>query len=107
MILYDIRMTKRLTVSVPDHVAERLEEESNASAFVTDCIEARMRNEVAARMMAAAGIIVTEEGLERARERMRRAIEKQTPERRRARAKALADARETHGLPRRPNRAER
>lgn len=66
-----------------------------------------MRNELAARMLAGAGIVVTQEGLERARERVRRAAAQQTPERRRARAKALADARERHGLPRRPNPGER
>lgn len=63
-------MNKRITVSVPDDVAERLAAEENVSAYVTDAVRRTMRHETTRSMLEAAGFAITDEGLARARERL-------------------------------------
>jgi post-segregation antitoxin (ccd killing protein) len=56
-------MTRRVTVSLPDDVAEYLDRHPNTSALVTEAIRARMqRQETTRRMLEAAGFRLTEEG---------------------------------------------
>ena len=72
---------RKLSISVPEDVADRLEREPNASAFVVDAVRTRMRVEELSALTADVGIAVTPEGVARARAR-RRAIEAEwTPER--------------------------
>lgn len=82
-------MTKRITVSLPDHVAERLDQEPNASAYVTEAIEGKMRGERVRQQLADAGVQVTDEGLARTRQRLAELDTAWTPERR----KSLRDQR--------------
>jgi metal-responsive CopG/Arc/MetJ family transcriptional regulator len=76
-------MTKRITVSLPDHLAARLEREQNASAFVADAIEGKMRGERVRQQLAASGVHITDEQLAHTRERLSELDAEWTPERRR------------------------
>lgn len=75
-------MTQRVTVSLPDDVAARLQHEGNASAYVTEAVRQRMNRENNARHLAAHGFTTTPEGRERARQRLAEARARMTPERR-------------------------
>jgi len=55
-------MSKRITINVPDHVAERLDREGNVSAFVTRVLERAMGHERDQEMLEAAGFRSTAEG---------------------------------------------
>lgn len=59
-------MTKKLAISVPDDVAERLAREPNVSAFITEAVRTRMISESVRNTMRAAGFKLTDEGLARA-----------------------------------------
>jgi hypothetical protein len=88
-------MTKKIAISVPDDVAERLEREPNVSAFITESVRRRMVGERVRQLLRSAGFDITEEDIaaaRRERERIQAAI---TPE---LRAKA---ARLAATLPRR------
>ena len=61
---------RRVSVSLPSDVVERLEQEGNASAFVADAVRAHMRREQVTNYLAAAGITITPEGVERMRQRV-------------------------------------
>ncbi|MEU8000984.1 hypothetical protein AB0B66_07470 [Catellatospora sp. NPDC049111] len=67
-------MSRRVTVNVPDEVAERLEREPNVSQYVTTAIRDRMRHEerlsATQRMLADAGYQLTAEGIDRMRTRL-------------------------------------
>jgi hypothetical protein len=63
-------MPKRVTVELPDDVAERIGHEGDASAFVTEAVRARMRAETSRAAMEAAGFRFTDEGLAAARHRL-------------------------------------
>jgi hypothetical protein len=56
-------MTKKIAISVPDDVADRLSYESNVSAYITDAVRRRMDAERTREMMKSAGFDITEEGL--------------------------------------------
>jgi len=73
-------MSRRITVNVPDDVAERLEKLSNVSAYVTEAIRHRMRAETTRAMLEASGFHLTEEGMQRWRERLAEGRAKMTPE---------------------------
>jgi hypothetical protein len=73
-------MSKRVTVNVPDEVAVRLEREDNVSAYVTEAILRRMRGETTRAMLEAAGFRLTEEGMQKWRERLAEGRAKMTPE---------------------------
>jgi hypothetical protein len=75
-------MTRKLSISVPDDVAEHLDTVDNASAYITDAIRLRRRSERTREMMARHGVPVTDEGVHAAGERLRAA------ERRRQQARA-------------------
>jgi len=60
-------MTRRLTISLPDDVAERIDRESNASAYIADLVRKATRNEkLIAYLKEEVG--VTDEGIARVRE---------------------------------------
>jgi post-segregation antitoxin (ccd killing protein) len=73
-------MSKRVTVNVPDDVAERLSREGNVSAFVTEAVRARMRHETTRAMLEAAGFRFTDEGLAAARRRLEEGRRRMTPD---------------------------
>ncbi|MFG3603252.1 hypothetical protein [Micromonospora chersina] len=58
---------RKLSISVPPDVAERLEREPNASAFLVHAARALMRREALDAELAHQGIAVTEDGITRAR----------------------------------------
>ncbi|MEU4474231.1 hypothetical protein [Micromonospora sp. NPDC023888] len=80
-------MTKKIAISVPDDVAERLAEESNVSAFITDSVRQRMAGERTRRALRQVGFQLTDEGLAEAGRKLDEARAKITPE---LRAKAAA-----------------
>jgi hypothetical protein len=61
------RPVRKLSISVPSDVAERLEREPNASAYLVDAARALMRREALAAELAHQGIQVTEDGVTRAK----------------------------------------
>jgi hypothetical protein len=61
-------MTKKIAISVPDDVAERLASEPNVSAYVTVAVRQRMVSEQVRAMQVAAGLELTEEDQRKARE---------------------------------------
>ncbi|MET8253100.1 hypothetical protein [Micromonospora sp. NPDC005197] len=80
-------MTKKIAISIPDDVAERLATEPNVSAFVTESIRQRMVGERTRRILEQIGFKITDEGLEEAGRKLDQARQAITPE---LRAKAAA-----------------
>ncbi|WP_434741144.1 hypothetical protein [Micromonospora sp. SH-82] len=75
---------RKLSISVPEDVAERLEREENTSAFLVETVRARIRLDELAALHREFGIEVTPEGVANARAR-RAAVEAEwTPQRRAA-----------------------
>ncbi|MEW2386653.1 hypothetical protein AB0873_32210 [Micromonospora sp. NPDC047707] len=75
-------MTKRrVTISVPPDVAETLERQPNASAYVTETVRARRNFEEFRELMVQAGVQLTEEGMAAARARRLAVQAEWTPER--------------------------
>lgn len=62
-------MTKKLSISVPDDVADTLTAQPNASAFVAEAVRAHRVRLGTQAMLAEAGYVVTGEGVERMRAR--------------------------------------
>lgn len=62
-------MSKRITVYLPDDVAARVEQSSNASAFIAAAVRSAIRREETQRALDEAGINVTPEGVAAMRER--------------------------------------
>jgi hypothetical protein len=52
---YGEGMTKKIAISLPDDVAERVAQEDNASAFIADAVRQRMRSEETRRVLRGAG----------------------------------------------------
>ena len=63
-------MTKKLSISVPDDVAETLAAQPNVSAFVTDAVRAHRARVGTQTLLTGAGYTVTSEGAERMRARL-------------------------------------
>jgi hypothetical protein len=61
-------MTKKIAISVPDDVAERLEREPNVSAFISEAVRARMTGESVRRTLEASGFVLTDEARARVAE---------------------------------------
>ncbi|MEV4826286.1 hypothetical protein [Micromonospora sp. NPDC049274] len=75
---------RKLSISVPPDVAERLEHETNASAYITQAVRDRMRLDALDAELAHQGIQITDQGVAEARAR-RAAVEAEwSPERREA-----------------------
>jgi hypothetical protein len=79
-------MTKKIAVSVPDDVAERLSADDidNVSAYITEAVRRRMRGEETRRLLKQAGFDITDEGVERWRQRLAELDARHTPEERAA-----------------------
>lgn len=73
-------MTKKLAISVPDDVADRLAREPNVSAFVTEAVRRRMASEKTREMLAAVGFEITDEDIAETRAEMERLRASITPE---------------------------
>jgi hypothetical protein len=73
-------MTQRITVSLPDDVAERVAQASNASAFITTALRERIEREDTRALLAEHGFQLTEEGRQRARGRLAAVRAGMTPE---------------------------
>jgi hypothetical protein len=76
-------MTRKLSISLPDDVAEHLDQVDNASAYIADAIRMRRKREHTREMLARHGISVTDEGVAAAGERLR-AVEERRRQRRAA-----------------------
>jgi hypothetical protein len=63
-------MTKKLSISVPDDVAETLASQSNASAFVAEAVRSHRSRLATRALVARAGYTVTDEGVARMRARL-------------------------------------
>ena len=63
-------MTRRFSISLPEDVAAELDRVENASAFIADCIRQRRRRDTVRTVLANAGYEITEEGVERMRQRL-------------------------------------
>ena len=64
-------MTRRITVSLPDEVAEALDAEPNASGYVAAAITLKRGLDATSAMHREIGYVFTEEGLAAARKRLR------------------------------------
>ncbi|MFB9239513.1 hypothetical protein ACFFWC_28935 [Plantactinospora siamensis] len=80
-------MTKKIAISIPDDVAERLEREPNVSAFITRAVRRQMAGETTRETLRSVGFRLTDEGLTEAGRKLDDAQAKITPE---LRAKAIA-----------------
>lgn len=74
-------MTKKIAISIPDDVAERLSSVDNVSAYVTEAVRRRMQGEETRAALRRLGFNITDEGVSRMRERLREMEEHATPER--------------------------
>lgn len=54
-------MTRKLAISVPDDVAERLDREPNVSAFISEAVRRMIVSERVRHQLAGAGLEVTDE----------------------------------------------
>lgn len=72
---------RKLSISVPADVAERLDRAPNASGYVTDAVRARVRAEQVDDLLASQGIVVTPERRAQAAAARARARAAWTPER--------------------------
>lgn len=75
-------MTKKIAISVPDDVAERLSADDidNVSAYITEAVRRRIASERTRNALQAAGFTITEEGLGRWRQRIADLEARQTAE---------------------------
>ncbi|UQU66219.1 hypothetical protein COUCH_08020 [Couchioplanes caeruleus] len=77
-------MTRRITVSLPDDVADYLAKHPNSSAVVADAVRARMeRGAAVTAALRAAGFNLTDEGIAAARGKLPPFTDKQRAEFRR------------------------
>ena len=64
-------MTRRFSISLPDDVAAELDHVENASSYIAEAIRLRRRSESTRQVLADAGYRVTDDGVQRMRERVR------------------------------------
>lgn len=77
-------MTRKLSISLPDDVAEHLDHVDNASAYIADAIRMRRKSERTRAMLARHGIQVTDEGIAAAGAKLRAAEERRRQRKRSA-----------------------
>jgi predicted transcriptional regulator len=63
-------MTRRISITLPDEVAQRLDQEENASAYIADAIRQRVRRETLREVLIEAGYQITADGKEKMRRRL-------------------------------------
>jgi hypothetical protein len=66
-------MTRKITISVPDDVAARLDQVDNVSAYLTALARRDLRRETGLEQLREAGFDISPEGVDRARARLRAA----------------------------------
>jgi hypothetical protein len=76
-------MTRRFSISLPDDLAAQLDRVENASAYIAECMRMRRRRDTVNKVLADAGYEITDEGVERMRQRVH-----ELERRRRARLRA-------------------
>ena len=76
-------MTKKITFSLPDDVAERIAAEPNASAFVAGVVRSRMASERMRVILGGLGMEISDAAMEDAGRELEEAYAKITPELRR------------------------
>jgi metal-responsive CopG/Arc/MetJ family transcriptional regulator len=64
-------MTRRFSISLPDDLAAELDRVDNASAYIAEAIRLRRRSDTTRQVLADAGYQITDDGVERMRERVR------------------------------------
>ncbi|MEV0004103.1 hypothetical protein AB0H28_17705 [Micromonospora sp. NPDC050980] len=85
-------MTKKIAVSLPDDVAERLAQEPNVSAFVAESVRQRMAGERTRRTLRQVGFRLAEDRLAEAGRALDEAQAKITPELRARAASLLSES---------------
>ncbi len=83
-------MTKKIAISVPDDVAERLEREVNVSAFVTDSVRSRMVSESVRAALTGFGFVFTDDEMARVAQNYAMLRASVTPDMRRRSAEVRA-----------------
>jgi hypothetical protein len=73
-------MTKKITISVPDDVADHLAHVSNVSGYVSESVRRRIRSEEVRRVLGDAGVDITEDAVAAARAQRQAALATITPE---------------------------
>jgi hypothetical protein len=63
-------MTRKISITLPDEVAELLDREENASAYIAEAIRLRQQREHVRDFLSRHGYQVTDEGMNRIRERL-------------------------------------
>jgi hypothetical protein len=64
------RTTRRFSISIPEDVAERLDREDNASAYIAGAVRDMIRREQVLGILTAAGITIESEDVEQMRRRI-------------------------------------
>ncbi|HCT77985.1 MAG TPA: hypothetical protein DGT23_15600 [Micromonosporaceae bacterium] len=63
-------MTRKISITLPDEVAELLDKEENASAYIAEAIRLRQKRESVREFLARHGYTVTGEGMDRIGKRL-------------------------------------
>ena len=67
---YDWCVTRKISITLPDDVAQLLDREENASAYIAEAIRLRQQREHVRDFLARHGYEVTDEGIGRMRQRL-------------------------------------
>jgi hypothetical protein len=73
-------MTRKLTISLPDEIAERLDRERNVSAYIAETLQRRIDHEHTVEMLTKAGYVFTEAEMDQASARLLDGRRQVTPE---------------------------
>jgi hypothetical protein len=73
-------MTRKLAISLPDGIAERLDREKNVSAYIAETLQRRIDHERTLEMLAEAGYSFTDAEMDEAYTRIVDARRQVTPE---------------------------
>ncbi|MFE9919369.1 hypothetical protein ACFYPG_29865 [Micromonospora sp. NPDC005553] len=84
-------MTKKITISLPDDLAERLTEEPNASAYVAESLRRRVAGERTREILRQVGFEITDEDVARVHAEMEQLRANITPELREQAAQLQAE----------------
>jgi hypothetical protein len=85
-------MTRKITISIPDDIAERLDREKNVSAFVAGSLRRTIDAEHTRRVLTQLGFDLSEKGMAEARSRYDAAMASVTPEMSEEALRLIADA---------------
>ncbi|MFF5175109.1 hypothetical protein ACFY3U_21070 [Micromonospora sp. NPDC000089] len=85
-------MTKKIAISLPDDVAERLAREPNVSAFIAESVRRVMAGETTRQTLRSVGFALTDAGLAEAGRKLDEAQARITPELRAEAAALLSES---------------